>query len=183
MRKLTYEEIANSRYSPERLKSEPRFPILLLLDNIRSLYNVGSIFRSADGARIAKIYLTGYTPCPPRREIEKTALGSTLTVPWEYVRSADEAAERIKAQNIRLCMLEQTSESRPFYSLTKDSFPLCLVVGNEITGVSKSLIGRADIAVDIPMYGMKQSLNVAVATGIALFNFVRILDGGERTVV
>ena len=180
MRKLTHEEIASKRYSPDQLKSEPRFPISLLLDNIRSLYNVGSIFRSADGARIAKIYLTGYTPCPPRSEIEKTALGSTLTVPWEYIKSADEAVERIKADNMRLCVLEHTDESRPSYSLRTDLFPLCLVVGNELTGISKQVMGRADVAVDIPMYGMKQSLNVAVATGIALFDFVRILHDGQR---
>ena len=175
MRKLTYEEIADNRFTPEKLQSLSRLPIYLLLDNIRSLYNVGSIFRSADGARISKLYLTGYSPSPPRREIDKTALGATLTVPWEYIKDPAEAAHIIKSQNITLCVLEQTSASRPYYTLTRNHFPLCLVIGNEINGVSKELIDHADYAVDIPMYGMKQSLNVAVAAGIALFDFVRTL--------
>lgn len=175
MRKLTYEEITGKRYTPEHLKSEPRLPIYLLLDNIRSLYNVGSIFRSADGARITRLYLTGFTPRPPRREIEKTALGATLTVPWEYCKNPAEAIQRIKSQGITLCVLEHTSESRPYYLLPRNRFPLCLVIGNEITGVSGEFIDHADFAVDIPMYGTKQSLNVAVAAGIALFGCVRTL--------
>jgi tRNA G18 (ribose-2'-O)-methylase SpoU len=175
MQKLTHEEISRQRLTQEELLRTGRFPVYALLDNIRSLYNVGSIFRTADGARIAKLYLSGYTPHPPRREIEKTALGATETVPWEYHKNALDAIAHIKAQNIPVCVLEHTDESVPYYSLTRKDFPLCLVVGNEITGVSREILARADMAVDIPMFGMKQSLNAAVAFGVAVFWFITVL--------
>lgn len=179
MRKLTHEEIAENRFSVDVLKEAKRLPISVMLDNIRSLYNVGSIFRSSDGARIQKLFLCGYTPHPPRKEIEKTALGATSTVPWEYFKHPKEAIDRMKAQGIRICVLEQTDKSIPYYELKKTDFPLCLVVGNEITGISKEIIAAADLAVDIPMYGVKQSLNVAVAYGIALYEFVKIIKVSE----
>ncbi|MBI3189427.1 MAG: RNA methyltransferase [Ignavibacteriales bacterium] len=175
MRKLTHEEISKHRYSPDELKTIPRLPIYVLLDNIRSLYNVGSVFRTSDGARIEKLFLTGYTPFPPRKEIEKTALGATNTVPWEYHKDPIETIHPLKSQGIRVCTLEHTDKSIPYYSLTKEHFPLCLIVGNEITGVRKEIIAETDFSVDIPMFGMKQSLNAAVAYGIAVFEFVKIL--------
>ena len=150
-------------------------PIYVLLDNIRSLYNVGSIFRTSDGARISKLILCGFTPHPPRKEIEKTALGATASVPWEYSKDPFVAISTLKANGVRICVLEHTDTSVPYYSLTKDNFPLCLIVGNEITGVSKEIIEHSDLAVDIPMFGMKQSLNAAVAYGITVFEFVNIL--------
>ena len=174
MRKLTHDEITARRFTVDQLKNEDRLPIYVLLDNVRSLYNVGSIFRTSDGARIAKLILTGYTPHPPRVEIEKTALGATTTVPWEYVKSFREAAEMFKASAIPIAVLEHTDRSVPYYSLTRSQFPLCLVIGNEITGVSEEIIELADLAVDIPMYGMKQSLNAAIAYGIAVFEFARL---------
>ena len=176
MRKLTYDEITRKRFTLEQLQREKRFPIYVLLDNIRSLYNVGSIFRTSDGARIAKLILCGYTPHPPRKEIEKTALGSTSSVPWEYIKDPVVAITNLKSQGIRICILEHTDQSVPYYSITKDDFPLCLVVGNEITGVSKDIISQADLATEIPMYGLKQSLNAAVAYGVAVFEFVRKLE-------
>jgi len=179
MRKLTHDEIKENRFTVDTLKDAERLPIYVLLDNIRSLYNVGSIFRSSDGARIEKLFLCGYTPFPPRKEIEKTALGATSTVPWEYFKDPKEAIAQIKSQGIKLCVLEHTTKSIPYYDLTKENFPLCLVVGNEITGISKDVVSEADLAVDIPMYGVKQSLNVAVAYGIALYEFVRILKTGK----
>jgi tRNA G18 (ribose-2'-O)-methylase SpoU len=175
MRKLSHEEIAKNRFSVESLKGAERLPIYVMLDNIRSLYNVGSMFRSSDGARIEKLLLCGYTPHPPRKEIEKTALGATSTVPWEYFKNPKDAIAWVKSRGIALCVLEHTDSSVPYYSLTPAQFPLCLVVGNEITGISKDIVSEADLAVDIPMYGLKQSLNVAVAYGIALYEFVRIL--------
>jgi len=174
MRKLTYEEISAKRYSEQLLKTEKRVPVYVLLDNIRSLYNVGSIFRTSDGARITKLFLCGYTPHPPRKEIEKTALGATTTVPWEYMKDPLQAIEQLKSDGVRICVLEQTDHSIPYYSLHREQFPLCLVIGNEITGVSKNIIAKADLAIEIPMFGMKHSLNAAVAYGIAVFEFVRI---------
>lgn len=153
----------------------PRAPVYGLLDNIRSLYNVGSIFRTSDGALIRKLFLCGYTPRPPRKEIDKTALGATSTVPWEYYRDPLEAISAAKVEGATVCVLEQTTNSQPYYDVTPSDFPLCLVVGNEITGVSPSVIRQADKAIEIPMYGTKQSLNAAVAYGIALFDLLRIL--------
>lgn len=151
-----------------------RTPIIGMLDNIRSLYNVGSIFRTSDGAGIQALYLCGYTPHPPRKEIEKTALGATETVPWSYFPTAREAIAAARAAGAKLCVLERTDASVPYTDVKKTDFPLCLVVGNELTGVSADVISTADLAVEIPMYGAKQSLNAAVAYGIAVFELVRI---------
>jgi tRNA G18 (ribose-2'-O)-methylase SpoU len=181
MKKLTHDEIAVRRFSLEELQASERLPIIVLLDNIRSLYNVGSIFRTSDGARIAKLILTGYTPHPPRKEIEKTALGATASVPWEYVRDPLEAIAGLKAQGVRVCALEHTSASVPYDTLTPEAFPLCLIVGNEVTGVSPAVVAAADMAVDIPMFGVKQSLNAAVAYGIAVFELVRVARQGGLT--
>lgn len=177
MRKLTHEEIARKRFSIEQLKNENRFPIYGLLDNIRSLYNVGSIFRTADGARLTKLFLCGFTPHPPRKEIEKTALGATTTVPWEYHEDPLPVIKNLKSLGVRICALEHTDKSLPYYSLKKGNFPLCIIVGNEITGVSKDILTHSDTAIDIPMFGMKQSLNAATAFGIVIFDCVRIFKG------
>lgn len=149
-----------------------------LLDNIRSLYNVGSIFRTSDGAFIRMLYLCGYTPTPPRKEIEKTALGATETIPWEYHARALDAVGAARAAGATICVLEQTTRSIPYHAVRKEHFPVCLVVGNEITGVSPEVVAAADIALQIPMYGTKQSLNAAVAYGIALFELIRIWKSG-----
>jgi len=182
MRKLSHEEIASRRFNLEQLHDMPRFPIHILLDSIRSLYNVGSIFRTSDGARISKLYLCGYTPFPPRKEIDKTALGSTETTPWEYVKDPIAVLDRMRSSGVKTYVLEQTDRSIPYHTITKNDFPLCLVVGNEITGVSQRIIEHADFAMEIPMFGMKQSLNVAVAYGIAVFELLRIwTDGSSPT--
>ncbi|MFA6468370.1 MAG: RNA methyltransferase [Bacteroidota bacterium] len=175
MHKLTHDEIAKNRKKLEEFPNIKRNPIYVLADNIRSLYNVGSIFRSADGALVNKLFLTGYTPVPPRKEIEKTALGSTLTVPWEYHKDPETAIQQLQEQKIKICVVELTTSSIPYYQLRQEDFPLCLVMGNEITGVSKEIIERADMAIEIPMHGLKQSLNVAVAFGIVLYDCLRIL--------
>jgi 23S rRNA (guanosine2251-2'-O)-methyltransferase len=174
MRKLTHEEISAARIPPERAKMAPRHPILAVLDNVRSLYNVGSMFRTADGAWIRELLLSGYTPHPPRREIEKTALGTTATIPWRHYRDPLEVIAIVRSQGARLCVLEHTTSSVSYDRLSKKEFPLCLVVGNELTGVSPEYITAADLAIEIPMYGTKQSLNAAVAFGIALFELVRV---------
>jgi len=178
MRKLTHEEIARARLAATAIAGAERFPVTLLLDNIRSLYNVGSIFRTADAARVAKLLLCGYTPHPPRREIDKTALGATATVPWEHHADPLAAVAELKRDGVRICVLEHTDASLPYSAVTRKEFPLCLVVGNEITGVSKELIAAADMAIEIPMFGMKQSLNAAVACGVALFELIRIVREG-----
>jgi 23S rRNA (guanosine2251-2'-O)-methyltransferase len=183
MRKLTHAEIAGKRLSATEIDNLERFPVSVLLDNIRSLYNVGSIFRSADGARVRELILTGYTPTPPRREIEKTALGATSTVPWRFCRDPMEAVASIKKSGARLCVVEHTDGSRPYDALGAGDLPVCLVIGNEITGIRKEIIAAADMAVEIPMYGMKQSLNAAVAFGIVVFHCAAVAAGraaGQR---
>ncbi len=174
LRRLTHDEISHQRAKPDTIVDFERMPIYALLDNIRSLYNVGSIFRTSDGGLVKKLFLCGYTPRPPRKEIEKTALGSTKTVPWEYFEEPLDPISALKKEGVRICVLEHTTESIPHYNIKKANFPICLVVGNEITGVSPEVIAAADDAIEIPMYGTKQSLNAAVAYGIGLFDLVRI---------
>jgi 23S rRNA (guanosine2251-2'-O)-methyltransferase len=174
MRKLRTEEITAQRVPIERLLSAERLPIIGMLDNIRSLYNVGSIFRTSDGAFIRQLYLTGYTPKPPRQEIEKTALGATETVPWSHFASPLDAVRAARDAGARICVLEQTTTSIPYYHLTPSHFPICLVVGNELSGISPEVVAAADLALEIPMFGTKHSLNAAVAYGIAIFELVRI---------
>ncbi len=176
MRKLSHDEIAQHRTPLPDISSRERFPIYALADNIRSLYNVGSLFRSSDGAMLSKLFLTGFTPTPPRKEIEKTALDATKTVPWEYYQNPLDAIAVLKKQNVKICVVELTTESKPYYILQQKDFPLCIVVGNEITGVSKEIIEQADMSIEIPMFGYKQSLNVAVAYGIVLYDCIRILS-------
>ncbi len=174
IRKLTHHEITARRVPREDIGTVPRTPVIGLLDNIRSLYNVGSMFRTSDGARAEALFLAGYTPRPPRKEIDKTALGATQTVPWQYFTDPAEAALEARRRGARICILEHTTGSKPYFSVQKKDFPICLVVGNELTGVSGSLVSLADTAFEIPMIGVKQSLNAAVAYGIALFELLRI---------
>jgi tRNA G18 (ribose-2'-O)-methylase SpoU len=174
VRKLTHAELSITRLQKEKIEEAERTPLFGLLDNIRSLYNVGSIFRTSDGGFIRGLYLCGYTPVPPRKEIEKTALGATQSVPWKHFKDPLEAVKDAREAGARICVLELTTESRPYFEIRREDFPLCLVVGNEITGVSAPLLAEADMALEIPMYGTKQSLNAAVAYGIALFHLVRI---------
>jgi len=174
MRKLTHAEISTKRISEEHIENASRIPLVVMVDNVRSLYNVGSIFRTSDGAMIEKLILAGYTPYPPRKEIEKTALGSTKSVPWEYTDKPAETICSLKKLDYKICCLELTNKSTPYFDIKLDIFPLCLVIGNEISGVSKEIIELSDLAIDIPMYGIKQSLNVAVAYGIAVFELGRI---------
>ncbi|CAN5440549.1 RNA methyltransferase [soil metagenome] len=176
MRKLTHEEIKTERKELPSLNSHKRNPIYVVCDGIRSIFNVGSIFRTSDGAFIEKLYLSGYTPCPPRKEIEKVALGSTLSVPWEYRENAIDAVMELKEKNIKIAVLELTDKKNYFWNVELEDFPLCLVLGNEINGVSKEIIDIADLSFELPMLGIKQSLNVSVAYGIAVYEMAKKLN-------
>lgn len=180
MKKLTHDEISQNRSTLENLHTVDKLPVYIILDSIRSNYNVGSIFRTSDGAMIEKLFLCGYTPHPPKKEILKTALGSTESVQWEYVQNPADVICRLKEQGVKICALEQTSTSFSYYNVKPQSFPLCVIIGNEITGVSQNLIDLCDFSIDIPQYGIKQSLNVAVAYGIALFELRRIYDTSKQ---
>ncbi len=143
-------------------------PAYALLDNIRSAWNVGSMFRSADAAGLAGLYLTGMTCTPPRPDLEKTALGATLTVPWDYWRDPVEAARAVRDQGRALVVVEQVPSARDWREFTFP-FPCCFVVGHEVSGVKAGIVELADHVVQIPMAGLKKSLNVAVCFGILAF--------------
>lgn len=176
MRKLTHDEISLKRSTIETLDTVKKLPVYVLLNSIRSNYNVGSIFRTSDGAMIEKLFLCGYTPCPPKKDVMKTALGSTESVKWEYVKDAKSVIGRLKNDGVKIVALELTDTGSPYYQISKSDFPICLVVGNEITGVSQELLDFCDASIEIPQYGIKQSLNVAVAYGIAVFELRKIFD-------
>lgn len=138
----------------------------LICDNIRSLENIGSIFRTADALAVDKIYLGGICGCPPHPKISKTALGAEKNVPWEYCRQIWRAVAQLKKEGVKIIALEQTKNSL-VYTKFKPQFPLALLIGNEIKGVSPALLKRADRIIHLPMLGKKESLNAAVAFGVA----------------
>ena len=170
-RKLPYEEIKTARPTMEELAGYSRFPVSVFAENIRSLYNVGSIFRTCDGALAEKLWLCGYTGFPPRKEIDKTALGSVETVPWEQSTDSLAVLRGLKGQGVQLVALEHT-DSGIKYNEAPYEFPLCIMLGNEVDGLSEEAVEMCDMAVEIPMYGLKQSLNVSVACGIILYHIV-----------
>jgi tRNA G18 (ribose-2'-O)-methylase SpoU len=176
MRKLTHEEITQKRSKLELIHLTKKLPVYVILDNIRSNYNVGSIFRTSDGVMIEKLYLCGYTPHPPKKEILKTALGATESVKWEYVKEAKDVIHSLKNEGIKIAALELTEFSKTYSELDHSVFPMCLIVGNEISGVKQELLDLCDFSIEIPQYGIKQSLNVAVAYGVAIFDLRRVFD-------
>lgn len=176
MRKLTHSEIQSKRLSIETLNQAKKFPLYVLLDNIRSMYNVGSIFRTSDSIMIQKLFLIGYTPTPEKKEVKKTALGSTESVEWEYHKDPIELIKKLKSDGIKIVALEITDKSVPYTSITKQDFPMCLIVGNEITGIQNQILELCDLAIELPMYGIKHSLNVAVAYGVAVYELRRIWE-------
>ena len=170
-KKLSNEVIKGRRPGADELKAAGRFPVAVIAENVRSLYNVGSMFRTSDGALIEKLSLCGYTGYPPRKEIDKTALGSVETVPWEHDEDTLSVIRRYKSEGYTIVALEHTDSSVPY--LEGDyTFPLCLMLGNEVEGLSAEAVELADYAVDIPMYGIKQSLNVSVAYGIIVYHLI-----------
>ncbi|MEM1125358.1 MAG: TrmH family RNA methyltransferase [Bacteroidota bacterium] len=171
MRKLRHHEIP--RPDPTAVAALLRHPIHVVVDNVRSIYNVGSIFRTSDAARIAQLHLTGITGTPDHRKLHKTALGAQDTVPWTHERDGAVVLQDLRAAGCTVAVLELTDTPTRIHTLTPAQFPLALVVGNEVGGVSDRFVDEADLALEIPQYGAKQSLNVAVAYGIAIFDLVR----------
>lgn len=142
--------------------------LYVICDNIRSLYNVGSIFRTSDALGVKKIYLCGITGTPEQKGVLKVSLGAEKSVQWEYCRNAWQLVEKLKKQGMKVVSLELTKGSKNV-KLFKPKFPLALIVGNEVSGVSSALLKRSDAIVHIPMKGIKESLNVSVAFGIAAY--------------
>ena len=153
-----------------------RFPVVGVLDNIRSAYNVGSMFRTAECAYISELVLCGITPRPAHPGVRKTALGAADLVPWRYFEDITEAVSLLRGEGYRIAALEVTPRSTPIQEVHPAHFPLALVVGNEVTGVHPHILRTADLVWEIPQYGAKESLNVAVAFGVAVYFIVEKLQ-------
>ena len=170
MRKLKLEEL--NRISPEEFKEKEKIPVVLVLDNIRSLHNVGAAFRTGDAFLIHKIYLCGITGTPPNRELHKSALGAEDTVEWEQAESTVEAIKKLKSEGWKIVSLEQAEGSvflQNFFPQKDERY--CFVFGNEVFGVEDEVIALSDNCLEIPQFGTKHSFNVSVSMGIVLWDY------------
>lgn len=170
MRKLSSSEIPRASF--DAVDDLSRHPIVVIVHNVRSIYNVGSIFRTADAARVEHLYLTGYTGTPEHKNLHKTALGAQDTVPWSEHDAAMPVVERLRKDGYTIAALEITDAPTRPSEVDPAAFPLALIVGNEVDGVDDALIDASDLAVEIPQYGAKLSLNVSVAFGVAALGLV-----------
>ncbi|MCR5013705.1 MAG: RNA methyltransferase [Bacteroidales bacterium] len=166
MRKLTMDEL--NRLSKEEYEKVDKLPVVIVLDNIRSLSNVGAVFRSADAFRISEIFLCGITACPPHREIHKTALGADETVAWRYFDSTEAACLELKSRGYRIVAVEQVEGSTMLHEYQPEP-NTAYVLGNEVDGVSSEILPLCDSALEIPQEGTKHSLNVSVCAGIIMW--------------
>jgi 23S rRNA (guanosine2251-2'-O)-methyltransferase len=167
MRKLSMDELG--RMSVEDFKQSPKNPVMVVLDNIRSMHNVGSVFRTADAFLAEGICLCGYTPQPPHRDIHKTALGATETVDWMYFPSTVEAVNQLRDQGYRLLAVEQAEGSISLEKFSAGEEKIAVIFGNEVGGVDADVIALCDGCIEIPQLGTKHSLNISVAAGIVLW--------------
>ncbi len=170
MRKLSMEELG--RKSVDEFRNSPKNPVIAILENVRSAYNVGSVFRTADAFLIEAIYLTGYTARPPHKEIKKTALGAEDTVDWKHFVNAKEAIAELKQNGYTVFAVEQVENSISLEKFDSQG-KIAVVFGNEVTGVEQSTIALCDGCIEIPQLGMKHSLNIATAAGVVLWELVR----------
>lgn len=174
MKKLANEEL--NRISKEEFAAAEKTPIIIILDDIRSLHNIGSVFRTCDAFLIEKIYLCGITAVPPNKEIHKTALGATDTVVWEYAKNVLEVIEKLKSEKIEIYSIEQVENSIMLNDFQpQNNTKYALIFGNEVKGVQQEVIDACDGCIEIPQYGTKHSLNVSVTTGIVLWEFANKL--------
>ncbi|MDZ7720587.1 MAG: RNA methyltransferase [Balneolaceae bacterium] len=168
MKKLSTRQILKNN---QQRTAPLRDRFLLWLHDIRSLHNVGAAFRNADAFGIQELWLSGFTPTPPRPEITKTAIGAEEHVKWKKIENEIEQIHQLKKEGYKILALEQTTNSIPIHDYKISGDPVCLILGNEVTGVDEQLLPEIDAAVEIPQFGMKHSLNVSVASGIALYAF------------
>ena len=163
-----------NRVSEEEFKAQQKNPVVIVLDDIRSLNNIGSFFRTADAFNISKIYLCGITACPPHKDIHKTALGSTETIDWEYRENIIELCCELKSAGYALCTIEQTEQTvflQDINQLSEQRF--ALVFGNEVNGVKQEIVDLSNYVIEVPQFGTKHSLNVSVCAGIVLWEFCK----------
>lgn len=172
MRKLSMDELG--RKTPEEYKQADKHKILVVLDNIRSMHNVGSVFRTADAFLIEAVFLCGYTPQPPHRDIHKTALGATETVDWIHYPTTKEAVIQLKEKGYAIFGIEQVENSLSLEKITQQtSDKVAVIFGNEVEGIQEEVLNLCDSCIEIPQFGMKHSLNISVAAGIVLWELVR----------
>lgn len=179
MRKLRTIEM--SRLSIEEFKEAEKLPLIVVLDDVRSLYNVGSVFRSADAFRIEAIYLCGITATPPNAEIHKTALGGEDSVDWKYFERTEDAVEDLHKKGVLVYSVEQVEHSTKLHTLnlnaesTTNNSHYAIIMGNEVKGVKQSVVDMSDACLEIPQFGTKHSLNVSVTAGIVIWEFAKQL--------
>ncbi len=179
MRKLKNRELG--RLNVEEFKEEDKIPLIVILDNIRSLNNIGSVFRTSDAFLVEKIFLCGITAKPPHKEIHKTALGATESVEWEYVEDTLKLIKKLKDLNIKIASIEQVENSillQDFKVVENQKY--AIVMGNEVKGVQQEVVNQSDFCIEIPQFGTKHSLNISVSCGVVLwdlFNKLKIKNG------
>ncbi|WP_405350742.1 RNA methyltransferase [Nonlabens sp. Asnod3-H03] len=168
MRKLLNEELG--RLSVDRFRESDKTPLIIVLDNVRSLNNIGSVFRSADAYRVEKIYLCGITAQPPHKDIRKTALGATETVAWEYREHTIDVIKELNEQGVTTCAVEQAEDSVTLRGFKPSTKKVAVVMGNEVKGVQQEVVDACDTVIELEQYGTKHSLNISVCTGIVIYD-------------
>lgn len=171
MKKLSATNI--ERLSPTAAREADPHPVSVIVHNVRSIYNVGSIFRTSDAARIEHLYLTGYTGTPEHKQLHKTALGAQDVIPWSKHEAPHSVLSDLRSAGYTIGVLEITDAPTHPAAVEVDAFPLALVVGNEVDGIDSDIVEAADVALELPQYGAKQSLNVSVAYGMAVSHLIR----------
>ena len=170
-RKLRIEELG--RKSVEEYKRTDKIPVIVVLENIRSLNNIGSVFRTADAFGISSIYLVGYTAQPPHRDMNKTAIGATESVDWKYFNDSRSALDSLKKEDYKIVAVEQAEESIPLQKMEwSENEKLALIFGNELTGIEQETIDQSDMSLEIPQFGTKHSLNISVSVGVVLWGIL-----------
>ena len=182
MRKLLNSEL--NRLDQQGFKDAEKLKVVVILDNVRSQHNIGSVFRTADAFRIERILLCGITATPPNREMQKTALGATETVAWEYFDKTLQAVEQMRKDGYAILAIEQAKDSLPLENFDPGKFEkIALVFGNEVQGVDEAIVKDADSCIEIPQFGTKHSLNISVTAGIVLWHVFQNLKESARILI
>jgi len=181
MKKLSLEEL--NRITVDEFKKTDKIPVVVVLDNIRSLNNIGSVFRTSDAFLIEKIYLCGITATPPHKDIHKTALGATDSVNWEYYEDTLQLVEKLKDDDYIIASIEQVEESVMLNEfIPEQNNKYAVILGNEVKGVRQDVVDNSDLCIEIPQFGTKHSLNISIATGVVLWDFFnKIMYNTKRT--
>ncbi|PRX57769.1 RNA methyltransferase [Flagellimonas meridianipacifica] len=179
MRKLQNSEL--ERLNVEEFRQAVKMPVIVILDNIRSLNNIGSVFRTADAFLVEKIFLCGITATPPHKDIRKTALGATQSVEWEYRENTLEVVEELKKKGVRTVAIEQAEQATHLQDFNpKKQEQIALIFGNEVKGVSQEVVSACDLVLEIPQFGTKHSLNISVSAGVVVWDVWTKLNAQKK---